>query len=386
MIASLSPMLAHALLSTVVSSTPLTVVADETSSAPKVAESRTYRIRQTVTLADVPATAKEVRLWVPIPADGAWQHVLDRRVVEAPEGWSLVHQPECDADMVVVTTKGGGSPKVVVETTVVRESPKYDLAAYAGQELQPRLFSAEMRPDAPLMSAADMRVSELATKACAGETNLGRKVVKLLDAVADVADHYSKDATKPNCGRGAAEDCLDNGGGCCTDLHSLFIAAARQQGIPARIQFGYRLKADKMDTEYDPSYRCSDRHRGRRRGRACGARGQLRHRRRASGLAVAGPRARAHAQAEQRADPDDVVRLGRDRRPGGRRASLEGREAVEAVSDDQVPGADSEGRGEVVRRRDAVLGSRSSGRDPSFLRGRFHRRPRPPAPNRLNRH
>lgn len=256
MIASLSPMLAHALLSTVVSSTPLSAVAGEASPAPKIAESRTYRIRQTVTLADVPASAKEVRLWVPIPADGSWQHVLDRRVVEAPEGWSLVHQPECDADMVVVTTKGGGSPKVVVETTVVRESPKYDLSAYAGQELQSRLFSAETKPDAPLMSAADARVAELATKACAGETNLARKVVKLLDAVADVADHYSKDATKPSCGRGAAEDCLTNGGGCCTDLHSLFIAAARQQGIPARMQYGYRLKPDKMDTEYDPSYRC----------------------------------------------------------------------------------------------------------------------------------
>ncbi|MFN0009869.1 MAG: transglutaminase-like domain-containing protein [Planctomycetota bacterium] len=256
MIASLGCMLAHGLLSMVAStSTPLPAVVDEASPAPKIAETRTYRIRQTVMLADVPETAKEVRLWVPIPADGTWQHVLDRRVVEAPEGWSLVHQAECDADMVVVTTKGGGSPKVVVETTVLRESPKYDLAAYAGQELQSKLFYSETKPDAPLMTA-DARVSELAAKACAGEKNLSRKVVKLLDAVANVADHYSKDATKPSCGRGAAEDCLENGGGCCTDLHSLFIAAARQQGIPARMQYGYRLKADKEDTEYDPSYRC----------------------------------------------------------------------------------------------------------------------------------
>ena len=223
---------------------------------PRIAETRVYKIRQTVTLADVPATAKEVKLWVPIPADGDWQHVLDRKVVEAPAGWKLVHQPECDADMVVVTTKGGGdAPKVVVETTVVRESPKYDLTAGTEEPLQAELFVAETRSDAPLMGV-DPKVSELATKACAGETSIRKKVVKLLDAVADAADHYSKDASKPNCGRGAAEDCLAQGGGCCTDLHSLFIAAARQQGIPARIQFGYRLKADKADTEYDPSYRC----------------------------------------------------------------------------------------------------------------------------------
>ena len=57
--------------------------------------------------------------------------------------------------------------------------------------------------DAPLR-AADKDVTALATKACAGETDLRRKAVKLLDAVADAADHYSKDASKPKCGRGAA--------------------------------------------------------------------------------------------------------------------------------------------------------------------------------------
>jgi hypothetical protein len=103
---------------------------------------------------------------------------------------------------------------------------------------------------------ADAQVTELAKKACQGETDPCKKVVRILDAVADSADHYSKDPKKPNCGRGSAQDCLVNGGGCCTDLHSLFIAAARSQGIPARIQFGYRLNPAKENTDYDPSYRC----------------------------------------------------------------------------------------------------------------------------------
>ncbi len=229
---------------------------DAASQAPRIVETRTYKIRQTVSLNEVPATAKDVRLWVPVPADGPWQHVLDRRVVEAPAGWSLVHQPACDADMVFAATKGGAANlSVVVETTVVRDCPVFDLASPTVGDLQPTLFAAEMRTDSPLMSA-DPGVTELATRACHGETDVRRKVVKLLDAVADAADHYSKDPTKPSCGRGSAQDCLANGGGCCTDLHSLFIAAARQQGIPARMQYGYRLKADKEDTDYDPSYRC----------------------------------------------------------------------------------------------------------------------------------
>ncbi len=228
---------------------------DEVRAAPRIAETRVYRIRQTVALSDVPSDAREVRIWVPVPADGAWQHVLDRRVVEAPSGWSLEKQPVSDAEMVVARTKAQGTVTVVVETTVARQSPVFDLGSLAPGTIQPSLFVAELQKDAPLM-AVDTSVAELASKACAGEQDPRRKVVKILDAVADVADHYSKDPSKPKCGRGAAEDCLTNGGGCCTDLHSLFIAAARSQGIPARMQYGYRLKADKVDTDYDPSYRC----------------------------------------------------------------------------------------------------------------------------------
>lgn len=221
----------------------------------RITETRTYRIRQTVALNNVPASAKEVRMWVPVPADGTWQRVVDRRVVEAPKGWRLVHQPVSNAEMIVATSKGGEPAQIVVETTVVRESPAIELTKGAGGEFQPALFPDELRMDAPLMSA-DEQVTELAKKACAGESDPRRKVVRILDAVADAADHYSKDPKKPNCGRGSAQDCLANAGGCCTDLHSLFIAAARSQGIPARLQFGYRLKGEKENTDYDPSYRC----------------------------------------------------------------------------------------------------------------------------------
>ena len=248
-------MLALALLVTSLpASSSLAPESAATPVAPRISETRVYSIRQTVTLNDVPASAKDVRLWVPVPADGSWQHVLDRRVVEAPAGWTMEHQPQSGADMVVAHTKQGGTLKVVVETTVSRQSPVFDLSSAVG-ELQSALFAAELRQDEPLMSV-DPKISELSRKACSGETDTARKVVRLLDAVADAADHYSKDPSKPKCGRGSAQDCMVNGGGCCTDLHSLFIAAARAAKIPARMQYGYRLKADKENTEYDPSYRC----------------------------------------------------------------------------------------------------------------------------------
>jgi transglutaminase-like putative cysteine protease len=223
--------------------------------AARITETRTYRIWQTVSVTDVPANKRETRMWVPVPADGPWQHVLERRVLEAPGAWKLAHQSACDADMIVATGTGGGTHRVVVETTVVRESPAFDLTAASNSDIQPSLFVEELRLDSPLMSP-DMKMTDIAETACKGEQDPRRKVIRLLDAVADLADHYSKDPTKPQCGRGSAEDCMANGGGCCTDMHSLFIALARTEGIPARIQFGYRLKPDMENTEYDPSYRC----------------------------------------------------------------------------------------------------------------------------------
>ncbi len=249
-----------ALLLLAQASPPTTTLAQTTASssvisvAPRISETRVYRIRQSVALKDIPAGDHDVRLWVPVPADGSWQHVLDRRVVEAPEGWKLEKQPKSGAEMVVAHTKEHGDIKVVVETTVLRQSPTFDLSALSG-ELQANLFEDELRQDEPLMFV-DPQVIELSRTACANEKDPARKVVRLLDAVADAADHYSKDPSKPKCGRGSAQDCLVNGGGCCTDLHSLFIAAARAAHIPARMQYGYRLNGTKENTEYDPSYRC----------------------------------------------------------------------------------------------------------------------------------
>ena len=119
----------------------------------------------------------------------------------------------------------------------------------------------------------------MADDACGAETAVLSQVTKLWTLVADTADHYSKDPSKPKCGRGNSEDCLAQGGGCCTDLHSLFIALARARGIPSRIWFGYRLQAKNDGKDADPGLSLlgrvlrpelrldPDGHRGRRLGR-----------------------------------------------------------------------------------------------------------------------
>jgi transglutaminase-like putative cysteine protease len=256
-----------------VSNADSTVTAGPSIGGVIVTSSTTYDLQQRVVLQDVPADAKRVAIWVPIPSDGAWQRVLDRRIIEAPPGTTLVRQDDPRGDMLVVkldeqalaqARKGavGSGPlaiAVAIGCTLVREAPAVDLQGRrtgASPSIDAALFAEELAIDAPLM-AVSPEVQAMADEACKGVADPVERVLRLLEAVADRADHYSKDPTKPHCGRGAAEDCLAQGGGCCTDLHALFIALARSQGIPARLQFGYRLTpANEGKADVDPGYRC----------------------------------------------------------------------------------------------------------------------------------
>ena len=233
-------------------------LAAPTTIDPDIVETRIVDLTQTVTLNDIPAGTKQVRLWVPIPSDRSWQRVLSREVVSAPGTGAVERQSEGRGEFVYVTIDRPTetTATVVVKCTVEREGVHFPLEnASLGGTIQPVMFEESLEVNAPLMEA-NAKIKAIADQVCGSETDVAKQAQLLMAAVADKADHYSKDPSKPKCGRGSAEDCLVQGGGCCTDLHSLFIALARARGIPARLQYGYRMLDAKAGAEYDPGYRC----------------------------------------------------------------------------------------------------------------------------------
>lgn len=221
---------------------------------------RTYRVKQTATVSEIPAGSKDVKFWVSIPDNDRHQDVLNIDVAKAPGPWKVVRDLDRGNRFLLVEVANPTTPSldVVVEFTVTRRSTQIAVdaakvgALSAGQKT---IFAPELVLDAPHMTAsADVRA--MADKACGDEKNLATQAKALLNAVAAYADHYSKDPTKPKCGIGDAGDCMTNKGGCCTDLHSLFIAMARYRGIPSRLQMGYRCLEKNDGKEVDPGYRC----------------------------------------------------------------------------------------------------------------------------------
>ncbi len=227
---------------------------------PPLGETRVYHVQQTTKLSDIPAGTKTVRWWISIPGDERHQDLLDFSVTNAPGAWRV----ERDADRgnrflyVEVDSPKESSIEAVVDFTLRREPVWIALdPAKAGPitDAHRTLYAEEVRRDAPHMSvSAD--VQKIADDTCGDDTNPATQALKLLAYVAGSADHYSKDPTKPTCGIGDAESCMAKGGGCCTDLHSLFLSLARARGIPARLEMGYRINPKNEGRVYDPGYRC----------------------------------------------------------------------------------------------------------------------------------
>jgi transglutaminase-like putative cysteine protease len=238
----------------------LVLLATGLAQAPKGEDAVFYRVKQKVTLSDIAPGSHQVRMWVSIPGDDRHQEVLDLEVIESPGTWSIVEDRDRRGRFVRmdITRPSTTSLDVVVAFVLRREPTHVQLDPSMVRPLTETLrrgLRPYLRSDSPHMAVTDT-IKGMAEQICGDETNIAIQAAKLLNHVAEVADHYSKDPTKPNCGIGDAAVCIDQGGGCCTDLHSLFIALARARGIPARLQMGYRLREANVGKETDPGYRC----------------------------------------------------------------------------------------------------------------------------------
>jgi hypothetical protein len=220
---------------------------------------RTYHVQQTVTLSGIPQGAKAIKWWIAIPGDDAYQRVLDFSA-SVPGRWRIARESDRGGRFMLVeaTAPTASTLSAKIEFTLRRRSALIDIdPAKVGllTDGDKRLFSDELRGDAPHMQVTPAIIA-MGDKACGAETNLAVEARLLLNAVADSTVHYSRDPTKPKFSVGDANSCMANGGGTCTDIHSLFIALARSRGIPARLQMGYRLREANAGKNVDPGYRC----------------------------------------------------------------------------------------------------------------------------------
>jgi transglutaminase-like putative cysteine protease len=196
----------------------------------------------------------KVRIWFPEARSDSFQDV---KVVSATGDLPLKikHESRFDNQMYYAETGKARQPELhfeVVYQVTRREHvtlgaaiPHLTTVSLSGRERKQYLAPDALVPVTGLPA-------ELAAKTVAGQTTDLAKARAIYDYVfANM--RYDKSGT--GWGHGDVLYACDAKHGNCTDFHSLFIAMARSQGIPARFEIGFPLPADKHAGEI-AGYHC----------------------------------------------------------------------------------------------------------------------------------
>jgi len=215
-------------------------------------ESRHFTFHYAFTVKNVPA-GKKIRIWIPAAQSDAFQQV---KVASANGDLPLKKGRESNYgnEMYYAATKRAVAPELHFdieyeltrrERIALNPAPRRIAAGLTKNERQ-----QDLRPDA-LVPVTGLP-AELAVKVTAGKTDPLDKARAIYDYVFATMKY---DKTGTGWGHGDVLYACDAKKGNCTDFHSLFIAMARSQGIPARFEIGFPLPPDKHAGEI-AGYHC----------------------------------------------------------------------------------------------------------------------------------
>ncbi len=215
-------------------------------------ESRHFTFHYDFTVKNLPP-GKKVRIWIPAAHSDAYQEV---KVVSAKGDLPLrsTRESKYDNDMYVAETSAAPSElRFDIEYDVVRHERiglNHASHVMGGFLINTNELRRDLEPDALVPTTG--LPADLAEKVTAGKTDPLSKARAIYDYVFATMRY---DKTDTGWGRGDVLYACDAKKGNCTDFHSLFIAMARSQGIPARFEIGFPLPPDKHSAEI-AGYHC----------------------------------------------------------------------------------------------------------------------------------
>jgi transglutaminase-like putative cysteine protease len=218
--------------------------------------SRTFRFTYNFTVKDIPPTAKQLRVWIPVPRTDQHQtvHVLS---VKAPVKTRMTQESEYGNRMMYAEIQNpvAGKAEFTLEYEVKRlEYSRGDYAQLKQADQKPSVVSASMSrlvaPDS--LIPTDGKIKQLAIEVTGSQSGT---VAKAKAAYDYLFTNMRYDKTGSGWGRGDAVWACDAKHGNCTDFHSPFIGMLRADGIPARFDIGFPLPENKDKGEI-AGYHC----------------------------------------------------------------------------------------------------------------------------------
>jgi transglutaminase-like putative cysteine protease len=212
-----------------------------TSVAPR---ERSFAFEYKTTVKEIPAGAKRVELWIPVPHDSPLQ-TIKGLTVESPYPYKM-HSMKYGNRVMHLTVENPTQAAFTVTMRFdavrwehIRERLSDASFAPANEARDPDM-SRWLKPDR--LVPIDGRVrqwSQEVVDAASAKTDL-EKARAIYNHVVSTVKY---DKTGQGWGRGDIYYACDARRGNCTDFHAIFIGYARAQGIPARFQIGFPLPA-----------------------------------------------------------------------------------------------------------------------------------------------
>jgi transglutaminase-like putative cysteine protease len=215
-------------------------------------DSRHFTFQYAFTVRNLPA-GKKVRIWFPAAQSDAFQEV---KIVSAHGDLPLKETTESKyGNRIYYAETSSSQPELHfdVEYDVIRRE-RVALGQTAPHLVAISLSSTEKQQDLQpdVLVPVTGLPADLAAKVTQGKTQALDKAHAIYDYVFTTM-RYDKSGT--GWGHGDVLYACDAKKGNCTDFHSLFIAMARSQGIPARFEIGFPLPPDKHTSEI-AGYHC----------------------------------------------------------------------------------------------------------------------------------
>lgn len=202
---------------------------------------------------DVPAfnaeTGKEIRLWVPYPANDPFQKVLHSEI-RSPYPWRMETEKKFGNKILFIHSdnlKKAWRLEVVLDVERKTDQGFIGKVDESIEGWNPALHLGST-PWVPFYKT----IREIAVKETAGSNSDFEKIKKLYNYVYRTMT-YNKEGK--GWGQGDPVWACTNRRGNCTDFHSLLIALAQTQKIPGRFEIGLPLPADTASGQI-PGYHC----------------------------------------------------------------------------------------------------------------------------------
>jgi len=207
---------------------------------------RTFEIRTTITVRDIPDEAGLLNLWIPYPIESS-QQVIEEFRIDSPFPHTLNREGKFGNRMIFLSIPDPPSSFGISMSYTVRrhESSGESSSPETQERIGWSLESSRLIPLSPF-------AAEIARTHADPKSSLSEQARSLYD---HTLSHMNYDKTGEGWGNGDFQYACDYGKGNCTDYHSYFIGLCRNIGIPAYFEIGYSVPSNLTEGTI-PGYHC----------------------------------------------------------------------------------------------------------------------------------